>query len=115
MNNFYPNSYPGYTGYPTGPASQYTLPQPSTNKIYVTSLDDAMQRYANPNSVMIYVLQDESAMFEIFTDAQGKKIPKTRKFIEETPASNSSDEFVPRTEFDALKAKIEAFMSNKEA
>ena len=37
-------------------------PQPApmrTNKIYVTSLEDALNRYAEPNTIMIYRNQDE--------------------------------------------------------
>ena len=68
--NYYSNNY-GYNSYPANPGYQV---QPTTNKIYVTSLEDAIQRYASPNSTMIYVLRDESVIFEIYTDIQGKKL-----------------------------------------
>jgi hypothetical protein len=87
--------------------------QPTTNKIYVTSLDDALQRYAAPNSTMIYVLQDESAIFEVFTDPQGKKLPKVKKLVEAS-AESSGVGFVSREEFNELKQKFEAFMAKGE-
>lgn len=68
MNNpIYP--YGNLSGYGY---QSYGATQPTTNKIYVTSLEDAMARYAGPNSTMIYVLQDESTVFEIYTDLQGR-------------------------------------------
>lgn len=110
-NNYgygYSNQYGGYqpSVAPVYPAQQQV--QPTTNKIYVTSLEDALQRYASPNSTMLYVLQDESAIFEVFTDIQGKKLPKVKKLVEATAESESAG-FVSRAEFDELKQKFEAF------
>lgn len=105
-------SFGGYNGYQPAVTPSYPTVQPTTNKIYVTSLEDAMQRYASPNSTMIYVLQDESAMFEIYTDPQGKKLPRVRKFVEEI-SDNPSSEYVSRSEFNELKAKIEAMTGAK--
>lgn len=104
--NYYGYGNP-YGGYPSAATPSYPSAQPTTNKIYVTSLEDALQRYACPNSTMIYVLQDESAIFEVFTDQQGKKIPKVRKLVEFTPESEGG-EFITRAEFDELKQKVEA-------
>ena len=106
------NPYGGYGGYQTGVSPSYPTVQPTTNKIYVTSLEDAMQRYASPNSTMIYVLQDESAIFEIYTDPQGKKIPKVKKLVDFAPESEGGG-FVSRAEFDELKKKFEAFSATK--
>lgn len=33
--------------------------QPKTNKVFVTSLDDALSRVCEPNSEMLYLHQDE--------------------------------------------------------
>ena len=70
-----------------------------------------MARYASPNSTMVYVLQDESALFEIYTDHQGKKIPKVKKLVEFTPEPSAGGDFVSRSEFDELKGKLEAFIN----
>ena len=115
-NNYgygYGNQYGGYqpSATPVYPAQQQV--QPTTNKIYVTSLEDALQRYASPNSTMIYVLQDESMIFEVFTDMQGKKVPKVKKLVEFAPESDGGG-FVSRAEFDELKQKFEAFTAKGE-
>jgi hypothetical protein len=89
-------------------------PQPApmrTNKIYVTSLEDALNRYAEPNTIMIYRNQDEKFEYEIITDGQGRKsyktlelgsysVPQEEKRIE-TP-------IISREEFDAVKGRLEA-------
>lgn len=114
--NYSPYGVGGYQS-PMGfggqaPASGYATVQPTTNKIYVTSLEDAMQRYASPNSTMVYVIQDESAMVEIYTDIQGKKIPKVKKLVDFAPEGEGGG-FVSRAEFDELKRKFEAFSGTK--
>ena len=101
--NYYSNNY-GYNSYPVNPGYQV---QPTTNKIYVTSLEDAIQRYASPNSTMIYVLQDES------TDMQGKKLSKVRKLVEFAP-EDKNGAFVSREEFNELKSKVDAMGVTKE-
>lgn len=115
-NNYgygYSNQYGGYqpSVTPVYPAQQV---QPTTNKIYVTSLEDALQRYASPNSTMIYVLQDESTIFEVFTDMQGKKVPKVKKLVDFAPEGDGGGLFVSRAEFDELKQKFEAFTAKGE-
>ena len=102
--NYQPSAAPVY------PAQQV---QPTTNKIYVTSLEDALQRYASPNSTMIYVLQDESTIFEVFTDMQGKKVPKVKKLVDFAPEGDGGG-FVSRAEFEELKQKFEAFTTKGE-
>lgn len=113
--SYYGNQYGGYGnqyGYQPSVTPSYPTVQPTTNKIYVTSLEDALQRYASPNSTMIYVLQDESALFEVYTDPQGKKIPKVKKLVDFAP-ENEGGGFVSRAEFDELKQKFEAFTATK--
>lgn len=114
--NNYGYGYGNYNAFqtPITPGYQPAQPaQPTTNKIYVTSLEDALQRYAAPNSTMIYVLQDESAIFEVFTDLQGKKTPKIKKLVEMSAESENAG-FVSREEFNALKEKFEAFIAKGE-
>ena len=61
---------------------QQPIPQLRTNKVFVTSLEDALSRYAEPNTIMIYRHQDEKFEYEIMTDAQGKKTYKTLELKE---------------------------------
>ena len=88
-------------------------PQFTTNKIYVTSPEDALSRFASYNTIMVYFLQDESTLFEVTTDAQGKKYLKTRKLTDIEPVTQQNAQFVTREEFDGLKAKIDGLTKSK--
>ncbi len=87
--------------------SQNTQPMPPrTNKIFVTSLEDAMSKPAEPNTEIIYLHQTEPLLFQIYTDMQGKKSASVFTLAvaqEKGPEPNP----VSRKEFDELKAKIE--------
>ena len=108
------NYFGNYGNYPQQP---YQQPQPqrlppSTNKVFVVSLDDALSRFSSPNSVMLYVLQDETMVFEVYTDEQGKKSFKARQLVD-APTQDGTNgakggDFVSRQEFDELKAMVEA-------
>ena len=79
--------YPGY-GYappaqsqqvpPAGFGGQQVPAPPATNKIYVVSAEDAMSRYAQPNTVMLYVQQDESAIYEVYTETPTREGTRRR-------------------------------------
>lgn len=88
--------------------------QPMTNKIYVTSAEDALSRFAAPNTVTVYFLQDESTIFEVATDFQGKKNIRTRKLSDVEPQKQaeapSADNFITRKEFDDFKSKLESIL-----
>ena len=72
-NNFgsYGN-FGNYGGYMQQPQPQ---PQPSmqmqqaipvkTNKIFITSIEDAMARYAEPNSEIVYLHQDKPILVDL--------------------------------------------------
>lgn len=83
--------YPSYAVQPPAAPQTPQIPQPQTqpqmqpqnaqisqqptwlNKVYVTSLQDALSRFISPNSSIVYTLQDEKTEVEVFADAQGKK------------------------------------------
>ena len=52
-------------------------------------------------------------IFEVFTDMQGKKVPKVKKLVEFAPESDGGG-FVSRAEFEELKQKFEAFTTKGE-
>lgn len=116
MNNYRSNFGSGYAPmYPS--QQQYGYPQqvqaqPVTNKIYVTSLEDAMARFSNPNSIMEYTLQDESMKFEITTNAVGKKEYKVFKMVESKPEEKAKSvdmsNYITIEQFNALQGKIKA-------
>lgn len=47
--------------------------QVRTNKMFVTSVEDAMARYADYNTEIVYFHQDLPLLIEVKTDMQGKK------------------------------------------
>lgn len=96
-------------------------PRPKTNKIFVTSLDDAMSRIADYDSQMIYLDQDKPLLYEIYTDGQGRKTPT---IIQLSPsdgtgspktAKNDKVEYVTRQEFDDIQAQMAAFNDRLES
>ena len=109
-NNYpYQNPYQGYI-------NQYQQPQqviqPKTNKVWVTSLEDAMAKPVEPNSEYVYLHQDKPLLIEVITDGQGRKatrVMELKPYVEqpktETPTPNN---FPTREEFDGLKAEIQA-------
>ena len=97
--------------YGMSPTPNYSMgnnmpaPQPSTNKIYVVSADDALSRFASPNSIMIYMQQDETTLYEVYTDSQGKKEIRARTLTD--CAKTPPVEYATKNEFDELKKIVE--------
>lgn len=95
-----------------GNATQMQPAQPSTNKLFVVSAEDAMSRFAQPNSVMVYLLQDESTLFEVYTDGQGKKSIRTRTLTDAQP--EKPVEYATKSELEELKKMIEGMKGGAE-
>lgn len=97
--------------YGMSPTPNYSMgnnmpaPQPSTNKIYVVSADDALSRFASPNSVMIYMLQDDTTLYEVYTDSQGKKEIRARTLND--CAKTTPVEYATKEEFNDLKKIVD--------
>lgn len=89
-------------------------PQMRTNKIFVTSLEDALNRYAEPNTVIVYRHQDEKFEYEIMTDSQGKKSYKTLQLVDySAPTSDKQDKStnISTEQFQALERRLTALES----
>lgn len=120
MTNYrsgFSNGYGGYStqqqyGYPQAQTQYQAQAQPVTNKIYVTSLEDAMARFSNPNSIMEYTLQDETMKFEITTNALGKKEYKVFRMVEQMAEEKAKNvdmsNYITIEQFNALQGKFEA-------
>lgn len=109
FNNFGNTPYMG--NYQAQMAQQPQPMQMRTNKIFVTSLEDALNRYAEPNTIMVYRHQDEKFEYEIMTDSQGKKSYKTLILSDYTAQNSEQKEnlnTISRDEFDAVKQQIKA-------
>lgn len=93
-------------GWSGGFAPAPQVPQTKGNKIYVIDANDALSRMAMPDSLMIYVQQDETAVHEVYTDTAGRKAIRTRMLTDVPPAADPTTEYVTRKEFDDLRAEI---------
>lgn len=109
--NPYQSMYQGYyANYQ--PTQSVQASQPKTNKIWVTSLEDAMSKPVEPNSEYIYLHQDKPLLIEVRTDNQGRKstrVLELKAYVEETkPETIMPNNFPTREEFEGLKAEIQA-------
>lgn len=91
----------------------FIQPQPQPvqqrgNKIYVVDAKDALSRAAMPDSLMVYIQQDETAMHEVYMDAEGRKMIRTRALMPVEAVQSVGGDVVTRKEFEDLKASVEA-------
>ena len=119
MTDFYGRPYgynyqnPYANAYQAQMAAQQAQAQSTqmrTNKIFVTSLDDALGRYADPNTIMVYYNQDEKYLYEITTDGYGKKTYKTlelRQYSAPQSENKGNAVAVSKEEFDAVKSRLD--------
>ena len=78
------------------------------NKIYVVDAKDALSRAAMPDSLMVYIQQDETAMHEVYMDAEGRKMIRTRSLIPVEAVQSGGGVVVTRREFEEMRAAVEA-------
>lgn len=102
-----------YNYFPQYNANQYRpqmpqQPQPASNKIYVTSQEDALSRFSDPGSVMVYIKQDESQEYEVTTDYQGRKSIVVYSRTAAQSNASGMQEYVTAEQFRALEGKFEA-------
>lgn len=94
----------------TAPAPSYNVVPIKSNKIFVTSLDEALNRFAEPNSETIYLHQDQPLLFEVKVDAQGRKEYHTYELRQ--PQQSASQ--APNMAQDAQKIDLSAYVTQKE-
>lgn len=112
MYNNFNTPYVPNLGNGQGWGGGFVQPQPQPvqtrgNKIYVVDAKDALSRAAMPDSLMIYIQQDETAMHEVYTDTEGRKLIRTRSLSPIEASQSGGGEVVTRKEFDELKASVE--------
>lgn len=84
--------------------------QMRTNKIFVTSLEDALNRFAEPNTIIVYRHQDEKYEYEITTDSQGKKTYKTLELMAYSASHGTKEEkpsIISQEEFEGVKSRLD--------
>lgn len=110
------NGY-GYGGMFNGMQPQ-TPSAIKTNIVLVTSLEDALSRYAEPNSNIIYFDQDKPLVYNIMTDMQGRKTHKILDLSEHKTAAapvTPSAEYITKADVEEIVRKqIEAVMQPKQ-
>lgn len=102
---------PYNTGFQQPQAIVQPQPQLRTNKVFVTSLEDALNRYAEPNTIMVYRHQDEKFEYEIMTDMQGKKTYKTLALTDYSTVEPQKEEkgiLIPEETLNAIEGRISA-------
>jgi hypothetical protein len=119
-NNYsYQNPYQGYMNQ----YQQVQQPQLKTNKVWVTSLEDAMARSVEPNSEYIYLHQDKPLLIEVKTDMQGKKTARVlelKDYVEKPneppkPKKVISKDFASKEDLEALKSEIQTLKDKVES
>ena len=115
MYNNFPYQQPNYQGYYNNYQQQSQQVQPlppKTNKIWVTSLEDALAKSVEPNSEYVYLHQDQPLLIEVKTDLQGRKTTRVMELkdyvVQPKPENTMPNDFPTREEFDGLKAEIQA-------
>lgn len=100
----------GFTGQNFVPQVQ-PQPQLRTNKVFVTSLEDALTRSSEPNTIIVYRHQDEKFEYEIYTDIQGKKTYKTLALTDYSTAEAHKEQggiLIPENTLNAIEDRISA-------
>lgn len=78
-----PNSAPQTPIQPPMGSAQPTQTQPAkTNMVFVTSLEDALQKTNMPNCNLLYLHQDKPLIFNIVSDEFGRKTYTTYELVE---------------------------------
>lgn len=110
------NPYAGFPQIQPQPAQVQQAPmsqQTNTNKLFVSGMDEVRNKPLPPNSEYIFLDNDKSILYQKTVDSKGQFEVKAFDILphQEEPAQNREADmsgFVPRSEFDALKARIEA-------
>lgn len=113
------NSMPTATqpyGYPMGPYTNLggstpttSAPQAYTNLIYVSGLEDAKTRPVPAGGTMIFADNDKPLLYKKTVDNKGQYEVETFDITphkEEIPKTDTTKDFVPRSEFETLQKKI---------
>lgn len=100
MNNDYYND-----PYWSGPFGAHKhLGTPNTNKLYVTSVDDALNRAAPRGSEMVYFHQDLNEFYVVKTDFEGRKTWAKFQYLAPNPDLSTP---ATKADFKELMARIE--------
>lgn len=126
FENNYPYGMPNYQSQPNyypQPRPLYPVPSPSpqvpvpqqqspTNKLYANGIEDVKNRPMPLNSDYIFLDNDKPLVYRKVVDATGKMSVETFKILP-YEGDIQQEEYVLRSEFEALKKDIESIRSKK--
>lgn len=85
-----------------------------TNMVFVTSLEDALQKTNMPNCNLLFLHQDKPLLFNIISDDMGKKtysVYELKEYKEEKanePKQELQKDYVTKEEFESYQSKMVA-------
>lgn len=89
-------------------------PPTRTNMVFVTSLEDALQKTNMPNCNLLFLHQDKPLLFNIISDDMGKKtysVYELKEYKEEKadePKQEPQADFVTKEEFETYQSQMVA-------
>lgn len=104
-------------GFRGQPAPAYNQFVPTTNKTFVTSLEDALSRRADYNSQMVYFDANKDVMYDICTNGYGEKswaifnISMNSPVTDAAAVSNTPTNYEER--LSTLEKKMEDILNGK--
>lgn len=117
------NPYQSYfQQFPQYQAQSYQMPQSTPQQnggiTWVNSLTEAQQYIMPPNSAVTLWDSNSPTVYVKQTDASGRPTLKVYDLVERsqmpsTASQNQTPEYVTRSDFDALAAKVEAITGKK--
>lgn len=89
--------------------------QRQSNKIYVSGIEGARSYQMMPNSEMIFLDDNQSIIYDVLTDIQGKR---TINVYDVVPHKSEEEiklsQFATKEELEVLKQEIDKLRGNKE-
>ena len=80
---------------------------PISNKIVVKSLEDALRRYADFNSEMLYVDANQNLLYNIYTDVRGEKTYDIFEVKKREPVDVKNNNDAIMEKLNELSVKVE--------
>lgn len=109
-----PNSAPQSPMQGTMPSGQNQTTPARTNMVFVTSLEDALQKTNMPNCNLLFLHQDKPLIFNIVSDEMGRKTYTTYELVEykeqkaEEKPEEPPKEYVTKAEFEDYQKQMVA-------
>lgn len=104
MGPFDNYNYNGNMNYAPNNVNQQSYPAPITNKLFASSVEDALSRPVNSNTKVVYFNQNTGELYEITTDPWGAKTPEIYTYCKKTVVVNNQNN---KSELDKIKERLD--------